>query len=302
MDLAQGATWSYSPAAVENSHAKKEIADTDAIVIAAGRGGRKGESRLELLRDNAAVVRDLGTASDADPAASSLSSQTRRVLTRSCTQATGLPAFARPPEHRHDARHRTTQTGNRPGRRAHRSRIPFTPMYDRWHGDSEVVLWSSARAEDATAKLARLGPIRMSHAAEHVRRAATGIIRRKGATNHAIRLVTRILLRSVLRNERRVLTVSRLQEGALGLRDIALSLPAVVGADGTTEDRQTRDERRRTPAPRAMGRRPASSSGERDLRPGFSRTEEASHEALGLALLHRESEAPGPDARCEARR
>lgn len=68
-----------------------------------------------------------------------------------------------------------------------------------------------------------------------VRRAAYEIIRRKGATNHAIGLVTAALLRWALRGDRRVLTVSRLQEGAAGIRDCALSLPAVVGRDGAVE-------------------------------------------------------------------
>jgi len=44
--------------------------------------------------------------------------------------------------------------------------------------------------------------------------------------------VTAALLKAVLRGEDRVLTVSRVQDGAAGLRDVALSLPAVVGAGG----------------------------------------------------------------------
>ncbi len=71
--------------------------------------------------------------------------------------------------------------------------------------------------------------------AEEVRRAAYEIIRRKCATNHAIGLVTADLLQCVLRDERRVLTVSRVQDGALGLRNVALSLPAVVGAQGAAD-------------------------------------------------------------------
>ncbi len=71
--------------------------------------------------------------------------------------------------------------------------------------------------------------------AEEVRKAASEIIRRKGATNHAIGLVTADLLQCLLRDERRVLTVSRVQNGALGLRDVALSLPTIVGAEGAVE-------------------------------------------------------------------
>lgn len=67
-----------------------------------------------------------------------------------------------------------------------------------------------------------------------MRESAYRIIARKGATNHAIGLVTANLLRSMLRNERRVLTVSRVQDAAFGLEDVALSLPAVVGSDGAS--------------------------------------------------------------------
>jgi L-lactate dehydrogenase len=77
--------------------------------------------------------------------------------------------------------------------------------------------------------------------AEEVRTAAEQIIQRKGATNHTIGLATADLLRCMLRGERRVLTVSRLQEGALGLRDVALSLPTIVGREGAELDAAKRE-------------------------------------------------------------
>ncbi len=43
------------------------------------------------------------------------------------------------------------------------------------------------------------------------------------------------LLRSILRDERRVLTVSRMQEGALGLTNVALSSPTELGTAGAVE-------------------------------------------------------------------
>jgi L-lactate dehydrogenase len=79
------------------------------------------------------------------------------------------------------------------------------------------------------------GPQQESQVADAVRRAAYEIIQRKGATNHAIGLVTADLLTCILRDERRVLTVSRVQEGAFGLTGVALSLPTVVGAEGASE-------------------------------------------------------------------
>jgi L-lactate dehydrogenase len=47
--------------------------------------------------------------------------------------------------------------------------------------------------------------------------------------------ITADLLRCVLRDERRVLTVSSVQDGICGIRDVALSLPAIVGAGGVSE-------------------------------------------------------------------
>ena len=244
MDLAQGASY-YPPAAVRTA-TLEEIADTDAIVIAAGRGGRKGESRLELLRDNAAVVRDLGRHLTQTRGVVIVVTNPADVLTQIMTQATGLPpSRVLSTGTMLDSARLKQAIGQAVGIDAHSIHAYVIGE----HGDSEVVLWSSARAGGV--------PLRswpgwdQSHEpalAEHVRRAAYEIIRRKGATNHAIGLVTADLLRCVLRNERRVLTVSRLQEGALGLRDIALSLPAVVGADGATEvvePEMSDDERRR---------------------------------------------------------
>src|SRR5579871_6353910 len=57
MDLAHGA--SFYPAATVRSADVDEMLAADAIVIAAGRGGRPDESRLDLLNDNARVIRAL---------------------------------------------------------------------------------------------------------------------------------------------------------------------------------------------------------------------------------------------------
>jgi L-lactate dehydrogenase len=104
------------------------------------------------------------------------------------------------------------------------------------HGDSEVVIWSGAHVGGTPLRdWPGWSEERERSVAEEVRSAAYRIVERKGATNHAIGLVTAALLRWSLRGERRMLTVSRVQDGAMGLRDVALSLPTIVGADGATE-------------------------------------------------------------------
>ena len=75
----------------------------------------------------------------------------------------------------------------------------------------------------------------MKAIADEVRTAAYQIIAKKGATNHAIGLVTAALLKWTLSGGRRIVTVSRMQEGAAGIRDVAISLPTIVGAEGAVE-------------------------------------------------------------------
>lgn len=242
MDLAHGAAF-YPPAAVRTA-AVEEMADADAVVVAAGRGGRPGESRLDLLRENAAVVRDLGRRLAGCRGVVVMVTNPVDVLTRIMAEATGLPPA------------RVLGTGTMLdtarlrlvlGRELRVDAHSVQAQVVGEHGDSGVPLWSGVRVGGVP-----LGDwpgwdaARRSRLAEEVRTAAYQIIARKGATNHAIGLVTADLLRCVLRDEGRVLTVSRVQEGAAGVSGVALSLPAVVGgrgADRVLEPAMTAEER-----------------------------------------------------------
>jgi L-lactate dehydrogenase len=260
MDLAHGA--SFYPSAIVRSAAVEEMADADAVVVTAGRGGRPGESRLELLRENAAVVRDIGERLRGCRGTIVMVSNPVDVLTRLMTEVSDLPP----------ARVVGTGTMLDTARLKHVvSRVVEIDPHSVHahvvgeHGDSEVVLWSAARAGGVRLReWAGWDQEREPALEEEVRRAAYEIIRRKGATNHAIGLVTADLLRCLLRDERRVLTVSRVQEGALGLRDVAFSLPTVVGAQGAAhvlEPEMTTDERERLELSADVLRRAAGEAG-----------------------------------------
>lgn len=232
MDLAHGA--SFYPAAQVRAASVQEMIDTDAVVIAAGRGGKPGESRLELLRDNATTARDIGNRLRGYRGLVVVVTNPVDVLTYVVAESSGLP-----PE-------RVIGTGTMLDTARLRQVLGEALQLDPRsvhaqvvgeHGDSEVVLWSSAQVGGTPL---RAWPgwrrEREREIAERVRTAAYEIIKRKGATNHAIGLVTAALLRWTLRGERRVLTVSRVQDGsALGLRDVALSLPTIVGTGGATD-------------------------------------------------------------------
>jgi L-lactate dehydrogenase len=244
MDLAHGAAF-YAPAVVRTASVE-EMVDADVVVIAAGRGGKAGESRLDLLRENASVVADIGTRLRRARGTIVVVTNPVDVLTKRMAQVSGLPAA------------RVVGTGTMLDTARLRqivgraigvnSRSVHAHVVGE-HGDSEVVLWTAARAGGIPLR-AWIGwdPARETAIADEVRRAAYEIIRRKGATNHAIGLVTADLLRCILRDERRVLTVSRVQEGAAGLTDVALSLPTIVGMQGAAEvlePEMSAEERRR---------------------------------------------------------
>jgi len=230
MDLAHGAAF-YPPCLVKVASVEAMRA-CQVVVVAAGRNGKPGESRLELLRDNARVVTDIGRTLAGFGGTVVLVSNPVDVLTQVMTEASGLP-----PE-------RVLGTGTlldtsrlrqMLGRRLHLATNSIHAQVVGEHGDSEVVLWSGAQVGGV--------PLRSwpgwqradeEALALEVRHAAYEVIARKGATNHAIGLVTAHLLRCMLRGERRVLTVSRVQQGAFGLQGVALSLPTVVGHGGGT--------------------------------------------------------------------
>jgi L-lactate dehydrogenase len=213
--------------------ALEQMRDSDALVIAAGRGGKPHESRLDLLRDNAATARAIGEALRGYRGLVLVVANPVDVLTQVVREACGLP-----PERviGSGTMLDTARLRHLVGRELGLDPRSVHAQVVGEHGDSEVVLWSSAQAGGRLLRSwpgwrarteARLG--------EEVRRAAYEIIRRKGATNHAIGLVSASLLRWMLGGERRIVTVSRVHHGVLGLREVALSLPTVVGQHGAEE-------------------------------------------------------------------
>lgn len=240
LDLSHGGSF-YPTADVRAVTAVEDMLAANAIVLSAGRGGKPGESRLNLLRDNAALARDLGSRLRGYRGVVVVVSNPVDVLTRVLADASGLP-----PE-------RVIGTGTVLdtarlrqvlGRELNLSPRSVHAQVVGEHGDSEVVLWSSATVGGRPLRdHPDWRPEREAALATEVRTAAYEIIRRKGATNHAIGLVTAAVLKAVLRDHRQVLTVSRVQEEMGG---VALSLPAVVGAhgaEGVLEPQMTQDER-----------------------------------------------------------
>ncbi len=231
MDLAHGAA--FYPTASVRAASIEDMVDADAVIIAAGKGGGPEDSRLDLLRINAAIVHEIAEKLTEMRGLLIIVTNPVDVMTQVAAQASGLPLA------------RVIGTGTMLDtarlREALGRALDLQPRSIHAqvvgeHGDSEVVLWSGARLGGVPLRKwpgwTRQKEVEI---AGEVRNAAYEIISRKGATNHAIGLVTAALLRWTLRGGRRILTVSRVQEGAAGIRDVAISLPAIVSADGAIE-------------------------------------------------------------------
>lgn len=232
MDLAHGAA--FYPSASVRAASIEEMLDADAVIIAAGRGGGPTESRLDLLRVNAAIVQDIAKRLSAMQGMLVILTNPVDVMTQVAAEASGLPL------------QRVIGTGTMLDTARLREALGRTLELEPRsihaqvvgeHGDSSVVLWSGARLGGVTLR-AWPGWTREKELeiADDVRNAAYKIIAKKGSTNHAIGLVTAALLRwSLRKGGRRILTISRVQEGAAGIRDVAISLPTIVGPEGAVE-------------------------------------------------------------------
>ncbi|EPX79714.1 L-lactate dehydrogenase [Salipiger mucosus] len=106
------------------------------------------------------------------------------------------------------------------------------------HGDSEVLSWASARAgsEPVARFAAQVGAPITQTVRERidagVRRAAYRIIEGKGATWYGIGAGLARIVQAVRDDQRAVLSVSMVTAEVEGVRDVALSLPRVVGREG----------------------------------------------------------------------
>ncbi len=139
------------------------------------------------------------------------------------------------------------------------------------HGDSEVLTWSLATISGMPlAEFARLRGIKEEAAAirqdidRMVRRAAYTIISGKGATYYGIGSALARIARVILHDQRAVLTVGTPSAEVVGVRNVTVSLPRLVGGQGVLatfplplapeETAQLRHQRPgRSPGPRRTG-------------------------------------------------
>jgi len=214
-----------------------ECAGSRLVVIAAGARQKPGETRLELTRRNTDICRSIlaDLAPHLGDARILMISNPVDALTYAALKTSGLPRnrlfgsgtvldSAR-------FRYELSQLCGVDSRNVHAYVVGE-------HGDSEVFVWSQVHIAGTPletfcrgcSRKCRMGE--RSSVEKRVRESAYHIIEAKGYTNYGVSLAVLRIIGALLRGERSILTVSTLLEGEYGLRDVCLSVPCVVGADG----------------------------------------------------------------------
>ena len=237
-DLGHASAFSYDIkiTAVSNYRA---IRGSDIVIVAAGANQKPGETRMDLLQKNAAVISDIIPRVmdnvDAKTVKIIIVTNPLDVMVMLAQKLSKLPA------------NRVIGTGTMLdsarfkiilSRQLGISTRSITSYVLGEHGDSSVVNWSSVCiggiALDDFCKQAKLSlPQTTRKTIEHrVKNAAYEIIQGRGATWDGIGAAVADLLYAIINDERRILTTSIVD--GVGKTAVAMSLPRVIGNNGVS--------------------------------------------------------------------
>ena len=236
MDLVHGLP--FLPQVDIHTGCQFDYADSDIIVITAGAKQQPGETRIDLLKRNAAIIEAIAK----DIAASGcrgvmlLVSNPVDILTKVALEASGWD------------RGRVIGSGTVLDTARFRYVLSKECGVDARnihgyilgeHGDSEFAAWSMTtiagrRIDDYCSSGTCVSGIHFDKEKiiEEVRNSAYHIIDYKGSTYFAVGLALTRIAGAILRSEHSILSVSMTLNGEFGLRDVCLSVPCVVGRNG----------------------------------------------------------------------
>jgi L-lactate dehydrogenase len=101
------------------------------------------------------------------------------------------------------------------------------------HGDSMVAIWSNAQVAGLPLeKYPGVTPALIAEVEKKTRGSGAEVIKKKGGAGFAVGASIADVIHAIALDQRRILPVSSLQNGAYGLHDVAISVPTVVGRKG----------------------------------------------------------------------
>lgn len=214
-----------------------DIVDASIIIVTAGAGQKVGETRLDLVRKNAAILGGIipEIARRDYQGILLIVSNPVDILTHVALKLSGFPRC------RVFGSGTVLDTARLKYLIGEHLDVDYRGVQSYIigeHGDSEIPVWSSTFVSGIP--LNTFCELRgfhehqasMQRLAQSVKNSAYEIIKRKKATYYGIAMAVRYICAAIVRNERSVLPVSCHLEGEYGLRDVTLSVPAIVGCSG----------------------------------------------------------------------
>ena len=214
-----------------------DITDAAIIVITAGANQKPDETRLDLIKKNAAIMKSIvGEIKKRDFGGILLIvSNPVDILTLIALKESGYPS------NRVIGSGTVLDTGRFKYLLGEHLDVDSRSVHAfiiGEHGDSELAAWSNARigglkVNDFCELRGHFNPEQsMKKIFENVRNSAYEIIERKHATYYGIAMAVKRICEAIVRNEKSILPVSSLMTGEYGLNDVVLSIPAVVDETG----------------------------------------------------------------------
>jgi L-lactate dehydrogenase len=210
------------------------VSDSDVVVITAGLRRKPDESRLDLINRNVALFRnilaDVKKAGPKKDAICFVVSNPVDVLTYLAIRELGLPAS------QVIGLGTVLDTTRLRSMLAARLDVPATQVAVTIlgeHGDSMVPIWSNAQIGGLPLeKYPGVTPPLIAEVEKRTRGSGAEVIKKKGGAGFAVGVSIAEVIHSMALDQRRILPVSSLQSGAYGVRDVAISVPTVVGRKG----------------------------------------------------------------------
>ena len=238
MDLSDGLP--YGAAMEITAGGYDDIADCALVVITAGANQKPGETRLDLIGRNTAIMQSILkeiTARDFGGILLIVSNPVD-VLTYEAWRLSGYP------RERVIGSGTVLDTGRLKQLLGEELGVDSRNVHAfiiGEHGDSELAVWSEANVSGLDLQdFCRIrGLERVTETKDRlyrqVRDSAYEIISRKGATYYGIAMAVGRIAESLVKDEHAVLPVSVVLEGEYGLEGLALSIPSIVGREGLEE-------------------------------------------------------------------
>lgn len=215
----------------------EDLADSDAIIVTVGAPSKQGQSRLDLLEQNAEIIRS--TMQELDSVAPNavviVVSNPVDVLTRIAIETSkrsqnlifGSGTVLD-----------TARLRYQLGQRLNVSKQDVHVYVIGEHGDSELPIWSSAfigtisLSDFPLPKDISLTQIQEEYT-QATRQRAYNISERKGNTCYGVATVVAELVDTVLRSEKKIFTVSVRADSRYGVgSDVVMGLPCIIGKQG----------------------------------------------------------------------